>query len=122
MLVKLIQGQRVRHPNKQHWRIGQMVDVLVFFVGVGDRPLKLARSAPNLVITILFVCLCLMPALAQESVFRSYMQSGRNAFELGNYAEAERFYRLAIKEVGLTTSAIGNTETVSGAVVEQLLD
>src|SRR2546428_10752109 len=63
-----------------------------------------------------------MPALAQESVFRSYMQSGRNAFELGNYAEAERFYRLAIKEVGLTTSAIANTETVSGAVVEQLLD
>lgn len=73
-------------------------------------------------LTIIFLLICLTPVLGQEAVFESYMQSGRVAFEKGNYVEAERFYKLAIKEVGLAVSEIGNTNTVGATVVEQLID
>lgn len=45
--MNFLQGDRVIHPNKPDWGIGQVLsdsdgdDVRVFFVGVGERSLKL---------------------------------------------------------------------------------
>ena len=45
--MRFAQGDRVRHPNKPDWGIGQVLDdsdgddVRVFFVGIGEKSLKL---------------------------------------------------------------------------------
>lgn len=46
--MKFIQGERVRHPSKSEWGIGQVLEdspgeyLRVFFVGVGEKLLKLS--------------------------------------------------------------------------------
>jgi len=46
MTMRFSQGERVTHPNKLDWGIGQVLDdsdktVRVFFVGAGEKTLRL---------------------------------------------------------------------------------
>lgn len=51
-----------------------------------------------LVLFFSFDCYLLRPVAAQDSIFRSYMDSGFKTMGSGDYPAAEKFFRLALKE------------------------
>lgn len=80
--MKFRQGDRVRHPNKPDWGIGQVLDdsdgddVRVFFVGVGEKSLSSSTQFGLKTACVFAAIILIIPTLVDKRLPSAPFRSG----------------------------------------------